>query len=558
MTIIALLAPALLAAQEGLLTGTSGSVSTRRDARVGAANARLVARQRQAVHLLKSARIEAAALDRPMCALVLWEIAKGYERLNLREADALRKEAFSATLAIESGRTVSTGECFVSGACRTKQWLQREILQSILSRSPVLVEELLPSAESKPQRVVAGALITEYANKRSFAHAEELLARLVPEEGFPYHAASQLMLALPKEDTGSKLTIFAQAAENFRQHGGDSIPGSEDLATILLSFWRELPPPTVLDAIDALLEQAKTSEESGKMHITLKSGKANVGFTSSYEYRLFQLLPVLEELDNSRAEGLLHDDQENKALLQQFPGGYQSLASIPQAPSKISGESENNFSLAYQLGGASPEMIAFQLQEQLMQQVNCRRERIEKEAVKDPQQGIADALGLPAAYSFSPDDESPRAETLLMISRMAAGENPSASRRALEELDKTLSDLSLVQQARLIITMGEMYLQLGDAESARETVNDGLKIAEKLYARDRDGADPNQVIKARWPSAIAWRQLVSLAARISPAFASKVLAEIPDPEIATFARVEFANILLGSILGLPIRAEERH
>jgi len=266
----------------------------------------------------------------------------------------------------------------------------------------------------------------------------------------------------------------------------------------------------------------------------------------------------LEELDNSRAEGLLHDDQENKALLQQFPGGYQSLASIPQAPSKISGESENNFSLAYQLGGASPEMIAFQLQEQLMQQVNCRRERIEKEAVKDPQQGIADALGLPAAYSFSPDDESPRAETLLMISRMAAGENPSASRRALEELDKTLSDLSLVQQARLIITMGEMYLQLGDAESARETVNDGLKIAEKLYARDRDGADPNQVIKARWPSAIAWRQLVSLAARISPAFASKVLAEIPDPEIATFARVEFANILLGSILGLPIRAEERH
>jgi hypothetical protein len=56
-----------------------------------------------------------------------------------------------------------------------------------------------------------------------------------------------------------------------------------------------------------------------------------------------------------------------------------------------------------------------------------------------------------------------------------------------------------------------MYLQLGDAESTREALKDGLKIAEKLYARDTDVADPNQVIKAKWPSANAWRRLVSLA-----------------------------------------------
>jgi len=494
-----------------------------------------------------------------MRALVLWEIARGYERLGLREADELRKEAFSAALSIENGRAFNPGECIASDACQTKQQLQREILESILSRSPALVEELLPSAEAKAQRAVVDSLITEYTNRKSFAHAEELLARLALEKGFPYHAASQLMLALPKEDIGRKLTIFAQAVENLRQHGADSLPGSQDLASILLSFWREFSPPVVLDAIDVLLEQAKTSEEHGKMHITFKSGKGNAAFSSSYEYRLFQLIPVLKELDSARAEDLLREDRESKALLQQFPGGYESLVSLPQDTSKSSSESTGNFSLAYQFGSPPPEMIAFQLQEQWMQRVTRRREQIEKEARMDPRQATADALGLPAVSSLFPDGESPRAETLLTIGRMAAAGNPSASRTALEALHKTLVDLPLVQQSRLIITLGEMYLRLGDAESTRETVRDGLKIAEKLYARDADIADPNEVIKAKWPSANAWWRLVGLAARISPAFASQVLAEIPDPEIATLAKVEFGKTLLGSASDvLPLRAQERH
>ncbi len=556
VTIVALTAPAVLVAQ-GEPIGASGSVATRRDVHMRA-NQRLRARQRQAIDLLKSAQVEASALDPVMRTLILWEIAKGYERFDLRGADALRKEAFSAALSIENGRTFNPEECFASDACKAKQWLQREILQSILSRSPALVEELLPNVEANAQRAIMDSLITEYINRRSFAHAEELLARLVTEQGFPYHAASQLMLALPKEDTGSKLTIFAMTVENFRQHGGDSIPDSQDLATIALSFWRELPPPVVLGAIDALLEQAKASEDSGKMHITFKSGKGNAAFSSSYEYRLFQLLPILEELDSARAEDLMREDQENRTLLRQFPGGYESLVSTPQDTSKTSVESSGNFSLAYQFGSPSPQVLSFQLQEQWIEQLSHRREQIENEAMNDPRQAIADALGLPAVSSLFAEDESPRAETLLTIGRMAAAENPSASRTALEELHKTLADLSLVQQARLIISLGETYLQLGDAESTRETVNDGLKVAEKLYARDADIADPNQVIKARWPSAIAWGRLVTLAARISPCFASRILTAIPDPEIVTLEKVKFAKTLLGSPSSLPMTAQERH
>ena len=71
-------------------------------------------------------------------------------------------------------------------------------------------------------------------------------------------------------------------------------------------------------------------------------------------------------------------------------------------------------------------------------------------------------------------------------------------------------------------------------------------------------ADPNQLIKLNWPSTHAWWNLVSLAARVSPDFASQMLTEIPDPEIATLEKVEFGKTLLGSPSDLALHAQERH
>jgi hypothetical protein len=101
-----------------------------------------------------------------MRALVLWDIAKAYQQFDQTRADVLSKEAFTATLLVEDGRTFSLAECFAADSCRTKQRLQREILQGILSRSPALIEELLPNAEVDAQRIVADSLITEYTKKK--------------------------------------------------------------------------------------------------------------------------------------------------------------------------------------------------------------------------------------------------------------------------------------------------------------------------------------------------------------------------------------------------------
>jgi hypothetical protein len=517
---------------------------------VGATNRTVL--HRRGVHLLKSARTEAATLEPAMRAVVLSEVAKAYERVDQSQADKLLEETFSASLSIEQGRTLNSGECLASDACQTKQTLQQEVMRIMVSRSVALVEELLPSAEEGARHAIVDSLVSSYTVKKNFDHAEELLTSSAAEEDFPYHAASQLMHDLPPERANDKLTIFVQALANFRQFGGDSLPDSQDLAILVLNFWRELPRPIVLDAIDALVEQAKAAEDSGKMRITFKSKKTNLTFSSAYEYRLFQLMPVLKELDDSHAESLLREDQENRALLRQFPGGYVSLVSETRETSRTADESDGNFSLAYQFGSSSPLGIALQPQGQQAEQVSRRQRQIEEAVTKDPEQAIADALGLPLASNLSPRSKSPRAEALLTIAQMTVGSHPSASGKALEELRKTLTDTPLVQQARLIISLTEIYIQLGDCESARDAVKDGLKIAEKLYRHDSDVPDINQVIKAKWPSANAWRGLVSLAARISPAFASQVLSEIPDPEIATLEKVEVGKTLLGSTSGVTL------
>ena len=122
-------------------------------------------------------------------------------------------------------------------------------------------------------------------------------------------------------------------------------------------------------------------------------------------------------------------------------------------------------------------------------------------------------------------------------------------------LDEVLNGLSEERLGQLL----DFARFLSIADETEEWSEGASNSLEKLYARDADIADPNEVIKAKWPSANAWWRLVGLAARISPAFASQVLAEIPDPEIATLAKVEFGKTLLGSASDvLPLRAQERH
>jgi hypothetical protein len=108
-----------------------------------------------------------------------------------------------------------------------------------------------------------------------------------------------------------------------------------------------------------------------------------------------------------------------------------------------------------------------------------------------------------------------------------------------------VEDMDPLQRGHFLIEIGDLYVQMDRPDDARKTLQESMKTAEKLYARDADANDPNLAFKGVWPSAGLWWKCVQSAASISPDLPEQLIAEMPDAEIATYERVAWANSLLG-------------
>src|SRR5207247_4664627 len=95
----------------------------------------------------------------------------------------------------------------------------------------------------------------------------------------------------------------------------------DDFVSMIVRFWQQLPPAMVLGAIRQVLDEA----QSDKSPITLLSASADASFNNAYEYRLFEVLPILRELDDAEADKLLETSVQDRTQLQQLPNGVQSL-----------------------------------------------------------------------------------------------------------------------------------------------------------------------------------------------------------------------------------------
>src|SRR5262249_13520406 len=150
------------------------------------------------------------------------------------------------------------------------------------------------------------------------------IERINNMDEFPYGVGTQLMLQLPPDQELTRRRVFSEAMASFasHEHKGMSV-GGDDFSGMIARFWRHLPPDAVMDGVDIILKDAK-DKDAAAISLISNDGK-RAAFTSYYDYRLFELLPVIKELDSSKAEKLLEDNQAMKAMSQQFPLGLQSL-----------------------------------------------------------------------------------------------------------------------------------------------------------------------------------------------------------------------------------------
>jgi len=208
----------------------------------------------------------------------------------------------------------------------------------------------------------------------------------------------------------------------------------DDLASMIVCFWRHVSPALALDAIHQVLDRPFFEEG-----LTLNTASGSVGFSNEHDYRVFEFLPILRELDNDEADKLLQSSQQAQLGLKQFPNGMQSIdPSIGDTLPK--GEPVHNLGPSVTDTGIS-----------VGHGPDPRVRETLRMVVDNPQQAIAAAATLPETVGSSDwPFEFPRAEAYLGIARALAKKNPSAASDSLEQMAESLNHIAHPYQ-----TMGQ-------------------------------------------------------------------------------------------------------
>jgi hypothetical protein len=478
-----------------------------------------------------------------MRSYLLDAVAAGLSKCDPGKVRTVLADSFSATLempeneegerrlASQNGRPdQATLEYFHN--LETKRRLQETVLTQLLSVDEPKAESLLSQAEPRVRAELFSSMISNATTTKKFDRALELLNRVPPEGGFPYQEATQLMLELPPERDSDKQEIFRLAMA--RSSESHSI-GRDDFASMIVRFWQHISPALALEAIHQVLDAAEHRAGTG---VTLNATSGNVGFVAEYDYRVFELLPVLRQLDDEEADKILKDSQQAQLQLKQFPNGIQSVdSSIRDTPAK--GEAGQGLGMSF----GPPNKT-----DQDLERSEARVQEIGRTAEDNPRQAIAAAATLPESVELYPGLEFfPRAEAYVAIARTVMKKNPSAARDALEEMAASLKHATHPYHAPEIWSEGMVIAkEIGEVDLAVKLFRSGMEQVDKLRSEDTDSDDPNLALKAWWPSVNAYWRLARAASEFSPNTALAQVREIRDPEILAVLEVKLANNGLGA------------
>ena len=495
---------------------------------------KLTEQQKRGLVLLGQAETEATALQPDMRAYVEWQASIGYQKFDPMKSAKLLENAFTASSELSS---TATGNCWTQNdeSCRVKHWLQDKILEEMEKRSPDRALELSAGLEKDFQTAVETRLLSTYLQQKKLEKAKDMLDRVAGEDGYPFAEAANLMQAIPRSRATERAAIFSQALTNYRQVNTVLWVDEGDFAAMLLRCWRELPPEMALDAIDAILEKTRADSDSNKQAVTIATGHhGDIRFSSSYQLRVFELLPLLRELDSARADSLLREQANLQALTKQYPNGMFSI--------------DRKFGNTPQ-DGTAPEVFAMQPVEDdglaraeadYAQQYTYIQETVTREA-KD---ALAFALSLP---ELTPDGlHHPRLNALFEVASGTGRKSPEVCRSALAEIRKLVDDNQPAQVTNTLLHAAELYQQLGDSDNAKSTLKQAAHSIEQAYKKDSDLSDPNQAFKGNWPSTQLWGRCLHLSARVAPELQDSIMSDIPDTEIRSVLKVMIANGLLGA------------
>ena len=284
-----------------------------------------------------------------------------------------------------------------------------------------------------------------------------------------------------------------------------SLPfGTEDFASMIVRFWKQIPPSVVLEAIHQVLDKANLELEDATFYAAQVEA-----FKNEHDYRLFELLPVLKQLDTNEAERLLETSIEAQNQLKQYPEGIQS-STHPTENSESSKDIPER-GLAGSMGdsgNSGPDLMSE------VNEANRRVFELSRTAEENPRQPLEEAATLPDTVGPAWSGASPRADAYLGIARSVRKKSPSVARDAL----LTMTDV--LEQAPVDRSTPKRYIdaisiakEIDDHELVLHLLRSGMRQADRLRSADVDPDDPNLAIKAYWPSTCAYSCLTMAASK---------------------------------------------
>jgi len=453
-------------------------------------------------------------------------VSRAYASFDSTEEKRLLEESCKAAI------TASAEDLDIS----FKEKIEYDCLQRLLVVMPRLANELLPQAGANVRQQILGGRAAAAAKKGDVDAALTLLSSEISQGAeYPYDRAVAVMKALPEDDQADRDRIFAQALSIFRERHKRATAGMEDLGTIIVRFWRDLSPGLVLEAVNDLLDSAlQENVADSHLEITVNSRSSAQSFGSLYQYRLFQLLPVLHALDPSAAEKLMRENQQ---------------LGTPQ-------KSDNGPMLSMTLrrkdGPAAENSAAVQDFRDI--QLRLRAEDILAGVKQSPSLSLERALSLGDSID---QGRSIKADVLTGIARATAKDHPEIAASALEELNNVTENYPLIVRSRYLAESGYLYWRMKQIDRVRDVVGKGMKLVKDLYKADTNSDDPNRALKSAWPSTVVSRAFVGLASRVSLKFAEETVKEVPDPDLQVFDRIEIASTAL-MVSSYPSLMQQRH
>ena len=465
--------------------------------------------RQKARELLDSAAEMIAATQPDTQPAALMHLADNYQAFDRKKSVEYFEQAFT---------TAGSGNALARN-------LQTEIVVALAALDTAegiaLLKQIPAPAEGYDNRSFASArVIGGLVQKDQIQTAIDLAEYMGSTGAYPFEGVGQILAKLPAGDP-QVAAVFSGALTAY------TVKPSQSFATLLMRYRKQLPPGMAETALSRILNTVLDTKDDKTYNArTLSSSKGTVTFTSAEEAQLFDIMPLVREIDRKRYDELLSTRPGLSSAMQIFPGG---------GPSVVDDRGLTTYTVTST--GKSSEADAVNSRMQMQALINARAQAALIAAPRDPDK----ALDLVAEIPSPPK----QAEIVAQIARGLSENDAASARRLLSRAIGMMDDLKYPDD-RVVVwdVIAEVAGLIKDDTLAQSAIERLMADAGELYKLDSDKDHRNRAPREYWPSTQAYRRALIRAAKLMQVDAEALLGKIVDADVNVLARITLAQALL--------------